>query len=33
MTREEDELIANTDLWDGLSDDAASVSRLLLDQP
>ena len=33
MAREEDELIANTDLWDGLSDDAASVSRLLLDQP
>jgi len=33
MTREEDELIANTDLWDGLSDDATSVSRLLLNQP
>jgi hypothetical protein len=32
MAREDDELLANADLWDDLSDDAASVSSLLLDQ-
>jgi hypothetical protein len=32
MAREEEELLANADLWDDLSDDVASVSELLLEQ-
>ena len=33
MAREEEELLANADLWDDLSDDVASVSGTLLEAP
>jgi hemerythrin-like domain-containing protein len=33
MAREEEELLANANLWDDLSDDVASVSETLLEWP
>ena len=31
MAREEEEMLANADLWDGLSDDVSAVSEMLLE--